>query len=244
MMQITNVICPGSKYSTKCPDTTEKDGICIHNTYNDASAMSEISYMLGRPEKVSFHAAVDNYRVVTGLPLERSCYAAGDGRYGKGNAHKINIEICYSKSGGEQFEEAEDLCASYVAMLLKQYNWGIDRVKKHQDFANKYCPHRTLDMGWERFLNKIREHLEIQTKPVEQTENKGGNLEMARLYINGSTPEPVYADTDLTKKIGSLNPREVAEYLSIDKDRPLVRYKVDGTKRYKCGYVQWKGGAK
>lgn len=243
-MQITNVICPESKYPTKCPDITEKDGICIHNTANDASAMSEISYMLGRPEKVSFHVAVDNYRVVTGLPFEKSCYAAGDGRYGKGNAHKINIEICYSKSGGEQFEEAEDLCASYVAMLLKQYNWGIDRVYKHQDFANKYCPHRTLDMGWERFLNKIREHLEIQTKPVEQIENKGGNLEMARQYINGSTPEPVYADTDLTKKIGSLNPREVAEYLSIDNDRPLVRYKVDGRNRYKCGYVKWKGGAK
>lgn len=243
-MQITNVICPESKYAIKCPDITEKDGICIHNTANDASAMSEISYMLGRPEKVSFHVAVDNYRVVTGLPFERSCYAAGDGRYGKGNAHKINIEICYSKSGGEQFEEAEDLCASYVAMLLKQYNWGIDRVYKHQDFANKYCPHRTLDMGWERFLNKIREHLEIQTKPVEQIKNKGGNLEMARQYINGSTPEPVYADTDLTKKIGSLNPREVAEYLSIDNDRPLVRYKVDGRNRYKCGYVKWKGGAK
>lgn len=243
-MQITNVICPESKYAIKCPDITEKDGICIHNTANDASAMSEISYMLGRPEKVSFHVAVDNYRVVTGLPFERSCYAAGDGRYGKGNTHKINIEICYSKSGGEQFEEAEDLCASYVAMLLKQYNWGIDRVYKHQDFANKYCPHRTLDMGWERFLNKIREHLEIQTKPVEQIENKGGNLEMARQYINGSTPEPVYADTDLTKKIGSLNPREVAEYLSIDNDRPLVRYKVDGRNRYKCGYVKWKGGAK
>lgn len=243
-MQITNVICPESKYPTKCPDITEKDGICIHNTANDASAMSEISYMLGRPEKVSFHVAVDNCRVVTGLPFERSCYASGDGRYGKGNAHKINIEICYSKSGGEQFEEAEDLCASYVAMLLKQYNWGIDKVYKHQDFANKYCPHRTLDMGWERFLNKIREHLEIQTKPVEQIENKGGNLEMARQYINGSTPEPVYADTDLTKKIGSLNPREVAEYLSIDNDRPLVRYKVDGRNRYKCGYVKWKGGAK
>lgn len=243
-MQITNVICPESKYAIKCPDITEKDGICIHNTANDASAMAEISYMIGNNNKTSFHAAVDNYRVVTGLPFERSCYAAGDGRYGKGNAHKINIEICYSKSGGEQFEEAEDLCASYVAMLLKQYNWGIDKVYKHQNFANKYCPHRTLDMGWERFLNKIREHLEIQTKPVEQIENKGGDLEMARLYINGSTPEPVYADTGLTKKIGSLNPRETAEYLSIDNDRPLVRYKVDGTNTYKCGYVKWKGGAK
>ena len=243
-MQITNVICPESKYAIKCPDITKKDGICIHNTANDASAMSEISYMLGRPEKVSFHVAVDNCRVVTGLPFERSCYAAGDGRYGKGNAHKINIEICYSKSGGEQFEEAEELCASYVAYLLKQYGWGIDRVSKHQDYSGKYCLHRTLDMGWERFVNKIKSHLEIQNKPAEEVKDEGGSLEMARPYINGSTPEPVYADTDLTKKIGSLNPREVAEYLSIDNDRPLVSYKVDGRNRYKCGYVKWKGGAK
>ena len=35
-MQITNVICPESKYAIKCPDITEIDGICIHNTANDA----------------------------------------------------------------------------------------------------------------------------------------------------------------------------------------------------------------
>lgn len=243
-MQITNVVCPEIKYAIKCPDITDKDGVCVHNTYNDASAMSEISYMLGRPDKVSFHAAVDDYRIVTGLPFNRSCFAAGDGRYGKGNAHMINIEICYSKSGGEKFDAAEDLAAAYIAYLLKQYGWGIDRVHKHQDFANKYCPHRTLDLGWERFLNKIKENLRIQDEPTKEVEDEGGDLEMARVYQNGSTPENVFADTDLTKKIGSLNPRETAEYLSIDNDRPLVRYKVDGTNRYKCGYVKWKGGCK
>ncbi len=71
-----------------------------------------------------------------------------------------------------------------------------------------------------------------------------GNLEMARVYQNGSTPEIVYADTNLSNVIGSLNLYEKAEYLSIDNDRPLVRYKVDGTNNYKCGYVAWKGGAK
>ena len=243
-MQITNVTCPENKYSIKCPDVTEKEGICVHNTYNDASAMSEISYMLGRPEKVSFHVAVDDYRVVTGLPFNRSCFAAGDGRYGKGNAHMINIEICYSKSGGEKFDAAEDLAAAYIAYLLKQYGWGIDKVTKHQDYSNKYCPHRTLDLGWERFLNKIKENLRIQNEPTKEVEDEGGDLEMARVYQNGSTPENVFVDTDLTKKIGSLNPRETAEYLSIDNDRPLVRYKVDGTNRYKCGYVKWKGGCK
>lgn len=243
-MQITNVICPESKYSIKCPYEMIPDGIVIHNTANDASAMSEVSYMLGNNNKTSFHVAIDNERVVTAIPFNRNTWNAGDGKNGKGNRTKISIEICYSKSGGERFEEAEDLCASYVAYLLKQYNWGIDKVSKHQDYSGKYCPHRTLDMGWERFLNKIKSHLEIQSQPVEEIKDVGGNLEMAKVYQNGSTPEPVYADTNLTKKIGSLNPREKAEYLSIDNDRPLVRYKVDGTNTYKCGYVRWKGGCK
>ena len=243
-MQITNVICPENKYSIKCPHEMIPDGIVVHNTANDASAMSEVSYMLGNNNKTSFHVAVDNERVVTAIPFNRNSWNAGDGKNGKGNRTKISIEICYSKSGGERFEEAEDLCASYVAYLLKQYNWGIDKVSKHQDYSGKYCPHRTLDMGWERFLNKIKSHLEIQSQPVEEIKDIGGSLEMAKVYQNGSTPEIVYADTNLTKKIGSLNPREKAEYLSIDNDRPLVRYKVDGTNTYKCGYVRWKGGCK
>lgn len=243
-MQITNVTCPTSKYPVKCPYEMTPEFIIIHNTANDASAMSEISYMIGNNNKTSFHVAVDNERVVTGLPFNRNSWNAGDGRNGNGNRNGISIEICYSKSGGEKFDEAENLCASYVAYLLKQYGWGIDKVKKHQDFSNKYCPHRTLDLGWERFLNKIKEHLEIQNEPTKEVEDEGGDLEMARVYQNGSTPESVFVDTDLTKKIGSLNPRETAEYLSIDNDRPLVRYKVDGTNRYKCGYVKWKGGCK
>ncbi len=243
-MQITNVVCPTSKYSIKCPDVTTKTRIVVHNTANDASAMSEVSYMLGNGDKCSFHVAVDNYRAVTGLPFNRSCYAAGDGRYGNGNAHGINIEICYSKSGGQNFEESENMAAAYIAYLLKQYGWGIDKVTKHQDYSGKYCPHRTLDLGWERFLNKIRNHLGVQAQPVPQINNEGGSLEMARVYQNGSTPEPVFADTGLTSRIGCLNPRERAEYLSIDNDRPLVRYTVDGTTKKKCGYVGWKAGAK
>lgn len=242
-MQITNVTCPTSKYSIKCPYEMIPEFIIIHNTANDASAMAEISYMLGNNNKTSFHVAVDNERVVTGLPFNRNSWNAGDGRNGAGNRKGISIEICYSKSGGQRFDEAENLCASYVAILLKRYGWGIDKVKKHQDFMNKYCPHRTLDYGWERFLNKIREHMGEQQKPIPVV-NEGGNLEMARVYQNGSTPETVYCDTALSRKIGTLNPWEKCEYLAIDNNRPLVRYKVDGTNNYKCGYVLFKGGAK
>ena len=75
-MQITNVICPQNKYSIKCPYEMTPEYITIHNTYNDASAMSEISYMLGNDLKTSFHVAVDNERIVTGIPFNRNAYHA------------------------------------------------------------------------------------------------------------------------------------------------------------------------
>lgn len=244
-MQITNVVCPESKYPIKCPYEMTPEFIVVHNTANDASAMAEVSYMLGNNNKVSFHAAVDNERVVTGLPFNRNSWNAGDGGNGKGNRKGISIEICYSKSGGEKFDEAEELAASYIAYLLKQYGWGIEKVTKHQDYSGKYCPHRTLDLGWERFLNKVKEHLGIQTQPIENNQNiQEGSDEPVRQYVNGSTPEPVYADTNLTKKIGTLNPRETCDCFGIFENRPMVRYKVDGTNNYKIGFCKWTGGVK
>lgn len=243
-MQITNVKCPVSKYSIKCPYEMKPEGITVHNTANDASAMSEISYMIGRPDKVSFHVAIDNYRIVTGLPFNRSCFAAGDGKTGFGNRKTINIEICYSKSGGKRFEEAEELAAEYIAYLLRQYNWGIDKVGTHQMRSGKYCPHRTLDYGWQRFLNKIRSYMNIQNKKTETTEIKKGSDEEVRTYQNGSTRENIYADIECTDKIGSLDPREKCDCFGVFKNRAMVRYNVNGTDNYKIGFARWLGGVK
>ena len=243
-MLITNVVMPKSKYSLKCPYEMDYEEVCIHNSANDASAMAEISYMIGNSSSTSFHAAVDDTRVVTGIPENRNAFHAGDGRSGRGNRKAYSIEICYSKSGGARFDAAEENAAAYAALMLRKKNYGIDRLTNHQGYSGKYCPHRTLDMGWARFVAKVQKHLDSQNEPEPEDQNEGGELEMARVYKNGSTPEPVYADSTLKDRIGSLNPREVAEYLSIDNDRPLVRYKVDGTNTYKCGYVLWKGGCK
>ena len=233
-MQITNVNCPSSKYSIKCPYGMDPEYITVHNTYNDASAMSEISYMLGNNNKTSFHAAVDDYRVVTGIPFNRNAWHAGDGR-GKGNMKSIGIEICYSLSGGERFEQAERLAAEYIAMLLREYGWGLDRVRKHQDWSGKYCPHRTLDMGWQRFLNMVSSYLG-GGQPAAPTPT-GSNI-----YRNGSTSEVIFADTALTKRIGSLDPREECYCYGIFNGRPLVRYQVNGTNNYKIGFAKWVGG--
>ena len=241
-MQITKMLVPENKYNIKCPYEMTPEFIVIHNTANDASAMAEISYMIGNNKKVSFHCAIDNTRIVQGVPFNRNTWNAGDGGNGNGNRKGISLEICYSKSGGEDFEEAEKLAAEYTAYLLKQHGWGIDKVMKHQDFANKYCPHRTLDMGWQRFLDMVSSYLEDKPKNDEKIES--GSDEPVKTYQNGSTTEVVYADTACTKRIGSLDPRERCDCFGIFNDRAMVRYNVNGTNNYKIGFCKWLGGVK
>ena len=241
-MQITKMLVSESKYNIKCPHEMTPEFIVIHNTANDASAMAEISYMIGNNKKVSFHCAIDNYRIVQGVPFDRNTWNATDGGNGTGNRKGIALEICYSKSGGERFEEAQKLAAEYTAYLLKQYNWGIDKVKKHEDFyPAKGCPHRTLSEGWQNFLNLVQSYM--IDRPIDNNIESGSD-EPVRTYQNGSTSENVYADTDCTKKIGSLNPREKCDCFGIFKDRAMVRYVVSGSSNYKIGFCKWLGGVK
>ena len=162
-----NLVSRG-KYNIKCPYSMKAESITVHNTWNDASAENEVKYMIGNNKKVSFHIAVDDKEAVQGIPLDRNAWHAGDGN-GKGNRSSIGVEICHSKSGGERFAKAERNAAELIASMLKERGWGIDRVKKHQDWSGKYCPHRTLDLGWQRFLNMVREYLggkPAPSKPV------------------------------------------------------------------------------
>ena len=159
-MKIVQNLVPASKYSIKCPYSMTPEFIVVHNTANDASARNEIAYMISNNNQVSFHYAVDDKEIVQGIPENRNAWHAGDGASGPGNRKGIGIEICYSKSGGQRFIEAEKLATKFIAYKLKEKGWGIDRVKKHQDFSGKYCPHRTLDMGWQRFLGMVQNELD------------------------------------------------------------------------------------
>lgn len=158
-MKIVKNLVPSSKYNIKCPYAMTPEFIVCHNTANDASARNEIAYMISNNNQVSFHYAIDNKEIVQGIPENRNAWHSGDGANGKGNRKGIAIEICYSKSGGDKFVSAEKLAAQFIASKLKEKGWGIDKVKKHQDFSGKYCPHRTLDMGWQRFLNMIEGYM-------------------------------------------------------------------------------------
>ncbi len=158
MVNIVKNIVPESRYYLKCPYEMTPTRIVVHNTANDATARNEISYMTNNDYETSFHYAVDDKEIVQGIEENRNAWHASDGN-GKGNREGIAIEICYSKSGGDRFTKAEQNAVDLIVEILNRYNWDIDKVTKHQDYTNKYCPHRTLDLGWNRFLNMIKEKL-------------------------------------------------------------------------------------
>lgn len=155
-----------SKYRIKCPYAMTPQYITVHNTANDASAANEVAYHNRNNNEVSFHVAIDDKEAIACIPFNRNAWHCGDGGNGAGNRKSIGIEICYSKSGGTKYAQAEENAVQYIAKLLKQYGWGVDRVKKHQDWSGKYCPHRILSEGrWDSFLQRIETALEALNKP-------------------------------------------------------------------------------
>lgn len=185
-MNIVKDLVPESRYGIKCPYEMKPTRIVVHNTGNSASARNEIAYMKRNDNEVSFHYAVDDVEVVQGIPENRNSWNAGDGGKGKGNREGISIEICYSTTGGERFAKAEQNAVELIVDILKRYGWGVDKVTKHQDYNGKYCPHRTLDMGWDRFIGMIKDKLYVVDKPVEKSVDELAREVLAGKHGNGS----------------------------------------------------------
>ena len=208
MVEIKKNLVPISKYDIKCPYSMKPIGITVHNTANDATAMNEIDYMIRNNAYNSFHFAVDDKEIVQGLPLDRNGFHASDGPNGTGNRKTIGIEICYSKSGGDRFIKAEQNAVDLIVYLIKKYNWNISCVKRHYDYApdKKYCPHRTMDLGWDRFLKMISDKLEDKPTPQPTPSNK---IEVgSKVKITTMSPYKYWIADDVQVKYGIYQIRE------------------------------------
>ncbi|WP_443136937.1 peptidoglycan recognition protein family protein [Lysinibacillus sp. C5.1] len=168
-------LLPASKYPIKAPYSMAPRYITVHNTANDASAGNEIKYMITNNNQVSYHVAVDDKEVIQAILFNRNAWHCGDGQ-GNGNRKSIGIEICYSKSGGARYAAAEENAVQYIAKILKEFGWGIERVKKHQDWNGKYCPHRLLSENrWNSFLKRIEDAMKPKNTIQQKEETKVTN---------------------------------------------------------------------
>lgn len=143
--------------------------------------------------------------------------------------------------------------ASFVPQKGDIVVWGTGLGNKYGHIAiatgegdtSQFYSH---DLNWgsktvHKVLHNYKGFLGV-LRPNDQTKIIEGSDEPVRTYQNGSTEEIVYADTNCTIKVGSLNPRESCDCFGIFNDRAMVRYKIDGTNNYKIGFCRWTGGLK
>ena len=133
--------------------------LTIHSTANTATAQNERDNIANNNPnlQVSFHIVVDDKGAIECIPLNEVAWHAGDGR-GQGNMASISLEIC---EGGDR-EKTLRNAIILAAHLLKQYGWGIDRMRQHWTWSKKNCPRILRDTGrWNWFLLEIQKELKI-----------------------------------------------------------------------------------
>lgn len=230
-LHIAQMLVPSSKYSKKCPYSMTPTRLVIHNTANTASALNEISYMISNNNLVSFHYAVDEKQAVQGLPLNRNGWHAGDGN-GAGNRRGIGIEICRSKSDKALFLKAEDNGAYLAAKLLVQYGWGMAQLTKHQDYSGKYCPHRTLDLGWQRFKNLVQKYYnQIKNGSSSSSSVEGKETKEIDIMDRGQIEFIAFSDStdkEALAKVEAYFKATKIPFVLVHKEKP---FKFDGVKR-------------
>lgn len=82
--------------------------------------------------------------------------------------------------------------------------------------------------------------------PNEDNKKESEDFEDMKHYVNGSTEEPIFADTDMTVKVGVLFPRGECECLGVFEGKAILRYNIydnnGNVVNHKIGFASWLGG--
>lgn len=176
--------------------------IVIHETDNwskGADAKAHATAMKNGNLAGTVHYYVDSKSVYQTLDHSDGAWAVGDGKgkYGITNRNSINIEICVNPE--TDYYMAVDKTEQLAALLLKQYGWGTDRLKRHYDASRKHCPRRLMDEGkWPDFVKKTAAYMKTgQNKNNGKTETD----QKKDAQKNSKTAKPATKTPVLTEKI-------------------------------------------
>lgn len=193
-------------YRSKCCYTMKNPkGIGVHNFGSSSgSPTAQNSADVQNKEDMnpnslkSWHFQVDDKEIIQSLPMNRNSFSFGDGAKGEGNRNYISIEIMKDMptDNKEAADKAQDNGALAIAIIYYNKGWNIKDLKKHQDFkmtdgSYKYCPHRILDNGWDKFLEQVRKHYDkiiemenIKESGAEDDTTVDNNNNNEKLNIN------------------------------------------------------------
>lgn len=140
-----------------------KKYIVVHQTGNtnkgaDAKAHANLQYR-GNSREAAWHETVDDKGVYQSFSHDWKLFHAGDGRYGKGNAQGIAIELCVNGDG--DYNKMIENALARIKELMAMYHIPIERVISHYDCSKKWCPSELLNgkngMTFKNFKNVLTE---------------------------------------------------------------------------------------
>lgn len=175
----------------------EAEWVTVHNTANPTStAVGEATYAARRAD-ASFHYVVDEREVVEVVPPDEVAYHAGS----VANGCSIGVEICESGDPEKTWRNA----VAFVADLLRQRGWGVDRVTTHQRWTGKNCP-RLLLPRWNEFVADVARTLGAAASGTPIRGKAELSPELLRAALAARNPsvvleaggiDPYYAGVDL-----------------------------------------------
>ncbi len=128
----------------------------IHNTANPTSTALNERLWLSNPSNTrvaSWHEVVDDKNWIEAIPMNELAWHAGDF---EGNNTSTGLEICDSGDREKTFNNA----VKVVATRLRQWGWGVDRLRTHYSWSGKNCPWWLLPR-WGEFIKKVKEELQM-----------------------------------------------------------------------------------
>lgn len=242
-MEIIQKFLTINKYSRTGEKMSKIEDIVVHWVGNaNTSALANRNYFENLRLTHTTYASSQfiiglNGEILQLMPENEVAFHAGNKTE---NRKSIGIECCHPDWTGKFTNATYNSLVNLCVYLCKKYNIKVSNLKRHYDITGKVCPKYFVEYQdeWNKFKQDVTKRLRQEEKPKEE------EFEMAKTYKNGSTSEPVYADTSLTTKTGSLDKYETCECLAIVEGRYLVKYKVNGKNVYKTGFVKYSGGIK
>lgn len=204
--------------------------IVIHETDNwskGADAKAHATAMENGNLAGTVHYYVDSKSIYQTLDHSDGAWAVGDGKgkYGITNRNSISIEICVNPE--TDYYTAVDKTEQLAALLLKQYGWKTDRLKRHYDASGKHCPRRLMDEGkWSEFLKK--------TDAYMKTGQSMGKIETGQKKDTQKNPKTIRSAAKtsvLTEKISIQLPviRKGSKGTSVSMLQAMLGVTVDGS---------------
>lgn len=205
-------LIPTSNKTSRPQKPMSPTSITVHNTGNSkkgADAEMHTEYVDETEFYVSWHFTVDDVAIYQELPINEISYHAGDGGNGKGNTTSISIEIC--EHVGINWDKAKRNAINLINFLTKNVS-TIKHIVPHKNWKSrrypngKYCPHRILDEGWDKFIQDIKD---AKKQPPTQS-NHWAESDFQYLNNNGiPVHDRRYSDNITRAEVISLQARQL-----------------------------------